>query len=148
MQEALKEARQAAAEGEVPVGAVLVYEGAIISRGHNLKEGLKDATAHAEMWVLRDASARLGRWRLTGCTMVVTLEPCAMCAAALVHARVDNVVFGAFDAKAGAVGSVMNIAQHPSLNHMLHVWSGVQQKECAEVLSDFFAKKRAAKKQL
>lgn len=142
MQEALVEAQRAAALGEVPVGAVVVHEGAIVARGHNLRETAKDPLAHAEIIALGQAAKVLDRWRLIGCTLVVTLEPCAMCAGAIVNARVDHVVFGAFDPKAGVVGSLMNLVQDPRLNHRAQVTSGVMAEQSAQLLKAFFAARR------
>ena len=143
MQLALAEARLAAEAGEVPVGAVVVREGAVIARGHNRTLRDQDATAHAESLAIRAASAELGSWRLDGCTMYVTLEPCSMCAGALVLARVDRVVFGAWDDKAGMAGSVGDILRHPRLNHQPEVRGGVSEGECSALLREFFALRRA-----
>jgi len=131
-------AREAASEGEVPVGAVVVHSGAIVGSGANRTLRDNDATAHAEMIAIREASARLGRWRLDGCTLYVTLEPCAMCAGAMVLARVDRVVFGAWDAKAGMAGSVGDVLRHPKLNNRPEVSAGAMEDECGAVLRDFF----------
>src|SRR5665647_2837713 len=139
---ALAEAKQAAAEGEVPIGAVLVLEGEVIAQAHNLREADKDATAHAEMLVIRDACRKLGRWRLSGTTMFVTIEPCPMCAGALVMSRVDRVVYGSPDFRAGAVESIFNVVQHPALNHRLMVTAGVRQEECTAVMQAFFRERR------
>jgi len=143
MEEALAEARKAAAEGEVPVGAVLVDGSAVIARGHNLRETLSDPTAHAEVVVLRAAAADKGTWHLDGTTLYVTVEPCPMCAGALVLARVRTLVFGVADPKAGAAGSLMNIVQDERLNHRLEVRRGVLASECAKVMQDFFRARRA-----
>jgi tRNA(adenine34) deaminase len=142
MAAALKEARQAIEVGEVPVGAVLVYEGEVLARAHNLREGLQDPAAHAEMLVLREAARKLHRWRLTGATLYVTLEPCAMCAGALVLARIDRLVYGCDDPKAGACGSVFDIVREPRLNHRMVVQSGVLEEECRSTLKEFFASRR------
>ena len=139
---ALAEARLAAEEGEVPIGAVLVKNGVVISRAHNRRENDKDATAHAEMLVIRDACQKLGRWRLSGTTLYVTIEPCPMCAGALVMSRVDRLVYGSPDYKAGAVESLFNIASHPALNHRLEVTAGIRQEECAAAMQAFFRKRR------
>jgi tRNA(adenine34) deaminase len=139
-----EEARAAAALGEVPVGAVLVHEGAIVSRAHNLRESASDPTAHAELLVLRDAARRLSSWRLDGATLYVTLEPCFMCAGALVNARVARLVFGALDPKAGAVGSLADVARDERLNHRLVVRSGVLAAECGDLLKRFFLARRGA----
>jgi tRNA(adenine34) deaminase len=140
---ALEEARLAAATGDVPVGAVVVDEtGAVVGRGHNAREATGDPTAHAEVLALRAAAAALGSWRLAGCTLVVTLEPCTMCAGALVLARVPRVVLGAWDPKAGACGSVRDVVRDSRLNHRVEVVGGVREAECAAVLRDFFATHR------
>jgi tRNA(adenine34) deaminase len=142
MEVALDEARAAAAAGEVPVGAVVVRGGAIIARAANRTVRDQDPTAHAESLAVRAASAALGSWRLTGCTLYVTLEPCAMCAGALVLARVDRVVFGAWDDKAGMAGSVGDILRHPRLNHRPAVQGGVAAEESSALLREFFALRR------
>ena len=143
MREALAAAADAAAAGEVPVGAVIVREGAIIARAANHTVRDLDPTAHAEMLVIRSAAASLGRWRLDDCTLLVTLEPCAMCAGAIVLARLQRVVFGAWDEKAGMAGSVGDLLRHPKLNHRPEVSSGVLAAECGELLTDFFRQRRA-----
>lgn len=142
MKEALKEAQMAGEKGEVPVGCVIVENGEIIGRGHNLTEHLNDPTAHAEILAIRQAAEKRGWARLTGCEMYVTLEPCAMCAGAIVWARLDRLHFGAADPKAGACGSVMNIVQNEKLNHTVEIEEGMLQEECAKVLKDFFAARR------
>jgi tRNA(adenine34) deaminase len=142
MREALAAAADSAAAGEVPVGAVIVRDGQIIARGANRTIRDQDATAHAELLALRDASRSLGRWRLDDCMLVVTLEPCAMCAGAIVLARVKRVVFGAWDEKAGMAGSVGDLLRHPRLNHQPEVGAGVLADECAAVLSKFFQARR------
>ncbi len=145
MLEALAEAEAAAAAGEVPVGAILVGPDAqIIARSGNRKEGNFDPTGHAEVRVLREAAGQLGRWRLTDCTLYVTLEPCVMCAGALVHARIGRVVFGALDPKAGAVASLYKILEDPRLNHRPPVRGEVLAAECGARLSSFFATRRGA----
>lgn len=141
MTEALAEAQRARELGEVPVGAVVVKDDRIIARGHNRRETDGVATAHAELLAMEDACRELGRWRLNDCTLYVTLEPCPMCAGTAINARVGRVVYGAKDAKAGAMGSVLSINSYP-LNHKIEIISGVLEKECAGVLSDFFEKKR------
>lgn len=147
MREALAEAEKAYASGEVPIGAVLVgADGAIISRAHNLRETGHDATAHAELMAIQAACASLGRWRLTGCTLYVTIEPCPMCAGAIVMSRVDRVVYGALDAKAGACESVFNIPGNPALNHSPQMTAGVLELECAGIMKRFFAERRAKNK--
>lgn len=143
MRTALAEARAAADAGDVPIGAVICHEGRIIARAHNQKEYLNDPTAHAEILAITQASAYLGRWRLTGTRMYVTLEPCTMCAGAIVHARIDTVIYGATDPKAGAVGSLMNLPADERLNHHPEVVRGVLADECGEVLAGFFKKLRS-----
>src|SRR5436189_4409730 len=142
MHEVLRLAAKARAAGEVPVGAVVVREGKIISRAYNQVELLKDATAHAEMLALTAAEAALGDWRLTDCDLYVTKEPCPMCAGAIVHTRIRRVIFGCADPRAGAAGSVVNLLQTPTLNHRCDITSGVLQNECAAILQDFFRKQR------
>ena len=142
MRSALLEAQSAALIGEVPVGAVLVFEGKIIARSGNLKEASQDAFGHAELRVLQKGAELLGRWRLSGCTLYVTLEPCVMCAGAIVHSRVDRVVYGATDPKAGAVESLYQILSDTRLNHRPHLRGGVLRAECGKVLSDFFSARR------
>lgn len=146
MREALKEALKAYEINEVPIGAVIVRNGEIVGRGFNQKETLKDATLHAEVTAIRDACRNLGGWRLPGCTMYVTLEPCAMCAGALVNARVERLVIGTRDLKTGACGSVLNIVQMDNLNHQVEVEFGVLEEECASLIKDFFLKLRKYKK--
>ncbi|PDO10401.1 MAG: tRNA adenosine(34) deaminase TadA [Candidatus Reconcilbacillus cellulovorans] len=142
MREALAEARKAESLGEVPIGAVVVRDGLIVGRGHNLRETLNDATAHAEMIAIRDACSRLGAWRLLGCTLYVTLEPCPMCAGAIVQSRLPRVVFGASDPKAGCAGTLMNLLQEPRFNHRAEVAGGVLADECALLLRRFFQRLR------
>jgi tRNA(adenine34) deaminase len=142
MMEALKEAEKAFAKSEVPVGAVVVKDGEIIARGHNLRETQQDPTAHAEMIAIKESALRLGRWRLTDCTIYVTLEPCAMCAGAMVLARIQRLVYGASDPKAGAVGSLMNILTDKRLNHQVEVESGILAKECGDLLRSLFSTRR------
>ena len=143
MRAALREAELAAAEGEVPVGAVVTHEGAIIAAAHNQRETLHDPTAHAEMIALTQAAASLGSWRLTGCTLYVTLEPCPMCAGAILQARIPTVVYGATDPKAGAVHSLFNLLSDPRLNHRCQLVPGVLGVECGQILTKFFARQRA-----
>jgi tRNA(adenine34) deaminase len=138
MRAAIDEARAAERLGEVPVGAVLVKDGAVIARGHNLRESSQDPTAHAEMFAIRDAARALGTFRLEGVTCYVTLEPCPMCAGALVLARVDRVVWGADDPKAGATKTLYAIGDDPRLNHRFVSSAGVLADECGALLSDFF----------
>ncbi len=142
MREALKQAREAGLAGEVPIGAVIIKEGQILAADRNRREELNDATAHAEMLLLRRAGSILGGWRLGGGTLYVTLEPCPMCAGALVMARVQRLVFGAFDPKAGAVVSLYDLVRDPRLNHRLEVSGGVMEAECASLLQDFFRCRR------
>jgi tRNA(adenine34) deaminase len=143
MRAAIAEAGAAEHGADVPVGAVVVdATGAIVGRGHNVREATGDPTGHAEIVALRAAAAAGGEWRLDGCTLVVTLEPCTMCAGALVLARVARLVFGAFDPKAGAVGSLWDVVRDRRLNHRPEVVSGVLAEECAELLSDFFRSRR------
>jgi tRNA(adenine34) deaminase len=143
MRAAIATARLAPATGDVPVGCVVLDRtGAVIGRGHNAREAYGDPTAHAEIIALRDAAATVGQWRLTGCTLVVTLEPCAMCAGAIVLSRVDRLVYGAIDPKAGAVGSLWDLVRDRRLNHRPEVISGVLAEECAELLRAFFADHR------
>lgn len=141
MKEALSEARKASLLGEVPVGAVIVKDGEIIARAHNLRETNKSALAHAEVLAIESACKKLGGWRLHGCTLYVTLEPCPMCSGAIVNSRIDRVVYGAKDAKAGAFGSVMNFNFYP-LNHKPEIVQGILADECANLLSSFFRTKR------
>jgi tRNA(adenine34) deaminase len=143
---ALEEASLAAAEDEVPIGAVVVCDGEVVARAHNRRELDEDPSAHAEFKAMVDASRRLGRWRLTGCTVYVTLEPCLMCAGLMVNARVDRCVYGAPDPKGGALGTLYDVSHDPRLNHEFEVTSGVLQDECAAVLRSFFRAKRAARK--
>jgi tRNA(adenine34) deaminase len=142
MEEALAEARAAAAIGEVPIGALVVREGEVVGRGHNRREIDGDPLAHAEILAVRQAASAVGGWRLSGCTLYVTLEPCAMCAGALVAARVDRLVYGPADPKAGFCGSLGNLVQDPRLNHRLEVEAGVLAEECAALLRGFFAELR------
>lgn len=142
MRAAMEEAKKAAAIGEVPIGAVIVRDGEIVGRGYNLRETKKDPTLHAEMIAIREASARLGGWRLIGCTLYVTLEPCAMCAGAALLARVDRIVFGAFDAEAGCCGTLYNLPADPRLSAGVAVTGGVLHGECAGVLRAFFRARR------
>jgi len=142
MQAALAEARLAAEAGEVPIGAVVVRDGAIVARGHNRVLRDIDPTAHAEIVALRSAALALGNYRLNGCTLFVTLEPCAMCAGAIIHARLDRLVFAAADPKAGAAGSVLAVLNHPQLNHKLVVEPGSLAEESAALLRAFFRERR------
>ncbi|MDO8964168.1 MAG: tRNA adenosine(34) deaminase TadA [Coriobacteriia bacterium] len=142
MAQALDEARIAAALGEVPIGAVVVLDGEVVSRGYNRREIDHDPTAHAELIAVREASRILGRWRLSGCTVYVTLEPCPMCAGALHSARVDRCVYGATDPKAGAVGTLYDIASDERLNHRYEVTAGVLADESSALLKEFFGRLR------
>ena len=144
MRLALEEAWAAYHLEEVPIGAVLVdnSDGSIVSRGHNMRETWKDATAHAEIIAIRSACESLGKWRLSGLTLYVTIEPCPMCAGALVMSRVDRLVYGSTDAKAGAAESIFNIVDHSTLNHRLQVTAGVLQEECADIMKRFFSGRR------
>jgi tRNA(adenine34) deaminase len=142
MEAALAEARLAAEAGEVPIGAVIVRNGAIVASGQNRVLRDVDPTAHAEMVALRGAAQALGNYRLTGCTLYVTLEPCAMCAGAMIHARLDKLVFAATDPKAGACGSVLSVLNHPKLNHQMWADRGILADESAELLRNFFRERR------
>ncbi len=142
MEDALRAARRGLDAGEVPVGAVVVYQGTIVGRGFNRNISDNDPTAHAEVVALREAGVTMGNHRLEGCELFATIEPCAMCAGALVHARIRRLVFGADDPKAGAVRSVMQVLNHPSLNHQIEVRSGVLAGKCAEMLQEFFRTRR------
>lgn len=148
MQQALALARQACETGEVPVGAVLVHQGQVIATGHNAPIGTHDPTAHAEIRALREAATRLGNYRLEDCELFVTLEPCPMCAGALLHARLKRVVFGAPDPKTGAAGSVLNLFANRQLNHQTEVHGGVLMAECGELLQEFFQRKRDTQRRL
>ena len=143
MHEALRAAQRALEAGEVPVGAVVVHEGKIVGRGLNRNIADSDPTAHAEVVALREAGAAIGNHRLGDCDLFVTIEPCPMCAGALVHARVRRLVYGADDPKAGAVRSVMQVVNHPSMNHKIEVRGGVLAGKCAELVQDFFRRRRA-----
>ena len=147
MRLALQEAEQALAEDEVPIGAVIVHQQRVIASAHNQREQLRDPTAHAEMMAVTQAAASLGSWRLDDCTLYVTLEPCTMCAGAIVLARIPRLVYGAADPKAGAVHSLYQLLSDPRLNHRAEVVAGVSAAECGELLSSFFqAKRRLGKK--
>lgn len=146
MQAAIALAKQAAENGEVPVGAVVVKDGKIIGRGSNAPIGLHDPSAHAEILAMRDAAKNVGNYRLVDCTLYVTLEPCAMCSGAIQHARISNLVYGASDLKTGACGSVINLMAEDKLNHHTIVKSGVLEKETGKILSDFFKQRRLSKK--
>jgi tRNA(adenine34) deaminase len=142
MRRALEHAAGAANLGEVPVGAVVVFQGQIVGRGYNTRETDKTSLGHAEIMAISRASAVLGRWRLWGCSLYVTLEPCPMCAGAIVHARFPRVVFGAADPRTGACGSVFNLVQHDALNHRVELTSGVLGNECSTMIKEFFSRLR------
>jgi len=142
MEEALRAAQRALEAGEVPVGAVVVCQGSIVGRGWNRNIADSDPSAHAEILALRDAGTALGNHRLADCELFVTIEPCAMCAGAMVHARIKRVIYGALDPKAGAVESVMQVLNHPRLNHRMEISGGVLAGRCAELLQDFFRNRR------
>jgi tRNA(adenine34) deaminase len=143
MELALEQAELAAAAGEVPVGALVIKDGEIIGRGHNRNLLDKDPTAHAEIVALRQAAVRLENHRLAGCILVATVEPCPMCAGALIHSRIARLVYGAADPKAGAAGSALHVINHPSLNHRMEVTAGVLSARCTEILQKFFRERRA-----
>lgn len=147
MMEALVEARKAYELGEIPIGAVIVRDGQIIARGHNLTETSKDPTAHAEILAIREAARFLGGWRLIGCSMYVTVEPCSMCAGAMIWSRIENLYIGTMDPKAGACGSVFNIAEEDKLNHRINVERGILEEECSGIMKEFFKELRKKKKQ-
>lgn len=142
MREALKEAKKAFEEDEVPIGAVIVKDGEVIARGKNGREKFCDATAHAELMAIREACMKLNTWRLSGCSLYVTLEPCAMCSGAVILSRIDAVIFGAYDPKGGCAGSVMNILSCRNFNHRPEVIGGILEEECSNLLKEFFKKKR------
>lgn len=142
MRAALDQAQLAAGDGEVPIGAVIVRDGKMLAINRNRREELKDATAHAEVLVIREAGSILGGWRLPGCTLYVTLEPCPMCAGAMVQARIDRLVFGATDPKGGAAGTLYDLVRDSRLNHRMEVTGGVLKAECARLLQDFFRERR------
>ena len=147
MSQALELAREAADAGEVPVGCVIVRDGAVIGRGRNRREEKQAVCSHAEMEAMAQANAALGSWRLDGCALYVTLEPCPMCAGAIVNSRLKRLVYGCPDFKAGAAESIFNIVSNANLNHAVEVTSGVCEEECAAVLKDFFKKRREENKQ-
>ena len=146
MQEALKEANAAAAEGEVPIGAVIVENGRIIGRGYNRRNTDHTTLAHAEITAIRKANRKVGDWRLEGCTLYVTLEPCQMCAGALVQSRIDRVVIGAPSYKSGCGGTLLNILQNEEFNHQVEMTTGVMQEECTQILQKFFKELRVQNK--
>ena len=145
MRLALEEAAAAFQKEEVPIGAVVVKGGEVIARAHNLKESKKDATAHAEMLAIQEACRKLGTWRLDGSEIYVTIEPCPMCAGAMVQSRIQRLVFGAMDPKFGAAGSIFNILYHPQLNHQVEIIQGVLEEECSQIMKDFFKGIRSKK---
>lgn len=146
MKEAIRQAKKAEALMEVPIGCVIVYEGRIIARGYNRRNTDKNTLSHAELNAIKKASRKLGDWRLEGCTMYVTLEPCQMCAGAIIQARMDRVVIGSMNPKAGCAGSVLNLLERKEFNHQAEVIRGVLEEECSAMLSDFFRKLRERKK--
>ena len=146
MHAAIREARKAYALEEVPIGCVIVYQDKIIARGYNRRNTDKNTIAHAEMTAIKKASKKLGDWRLEGCTMYVTLEPCQMCAGAIVQARIDKVVIGSMNPKAGCAGSVLNLLEIPSFNHQIEIQKGVLEEECSHMLSSFFKELRERKR--
>lgn len=146
MREAIRQARKAGARMEAPIGCVIVYEGKIIARGYNRRNTDKNTISHAEMNAIRKASKKLGDWRLEGCTMYITLEPCQMCAGAIVQARVSRVVIGSMNPKAGCAGSILNLLEMEQFNHQVEVTRGVLQEECSQMLSGFFKELREIKK--
>lgn len=147
MEMALAEARKAAELGEIPIGAVLVLDGEVVATAHNMRETWQDATAHAETIVIREACKKLKRWRLSGATLYVTIEPCPMCAGAIVMSRISRLVYGSPDSKAGAAESLFNVVNNPALNHMVDVTAGVCSEKCTQVMKDFFKKRRSENKQ-
>ena len=147
MNEAIRLARQAASLGEVPVGAVIVHDEVIIARGHNQREMDQDPTAHAELIAIRRAAAALGSWRLEGCTVYVTLEPCPMCAGLMIQSRMERVVFGCTDPKGGFCGTLFDISNMPGLNHQFEVVGGVEEQVCASLLKEFFRDLRSRRKE-
>ncbi len=146
LNEAILEAQKAALMGEVPIGAVVVKDDRIIGRGHNRREIDHDPTAHAEILALRDAGRTLGTWRLAGCTLYVTMEPCPMCCGALINSRIDTVVYGADEPKFGSAGSQLNLLQFPGFNHNVKIIGPIAQERCQELMRDFFTQLRARKK--
>lgn len=147
MKEALRQAKKAYALGEVPIGCVIVYEDKIIARGYNRRNTDKNTLAHAEITAINRASKKIGDWRLEDCTMYVTLEPCQMCAGAIVQSRITNVVMGCMNPKAGCGGSILNILEMPEFNHQVNVLRGVMEEECSQILQDFFKELRIRNKE-
>ena len=146
MRAAIQEAKKAYALDEVPIGCVIVYQDKIIARGYNRRNTDKNTVAHAEMSAIKKASKKLGDWRLEGCTMYVTLEPCQMCAGAIVQARIDEVVIGSMNPKAGCAGSVLNLLDIPAFNHQVYITKGILEEECSQMLSGFFKELREKKR--
>ena len=147
MREAIRQAKKAWALDEVPIGCVIVFDGKIIARGYNRRNTDRNTLSHAELNAIKKASKKLGDWRLDGCTMYVTLEPCQMCAGAIVQARIDEVVIGSMNPKAGCAGSVLNLLDIPQFNHQVKITRGILQEECSALLSDFFRELRKRKKE-
>ena len=147
MGKALEEARTAYAVGEIPIGAVIIYEKKAIARAYNLRESLPCATAHAELLAIEKACRALGRWRLTGCTLYVTVEPCPMCAGAIINSRLGRVVYGCDDPKAGAARSLFHLLDNPALNRQVEITAGVREDECAQLMKDFFRARRQKAKE-
>lgn len=147
MKEALKQAKKAYALGEVPIGCVIVYEDKVIARGYNRRNTDKNTLAHAEITAINRASKKLGDWRLEDCTLYVTLEPCQMCAGAIVQSRITNVVMGCMNPKAGCGGSILNILEMPEFNHQVNVIRGIMEEECSQVLQEFFKELRIRNKE-
>ena len=147
MREAIRQAKKAWALDEVPIGCVIVFDGKIIARGYNRRNTDRNTLSHAELNAIKKASKKLGDWRLEGCTMYVTLEPCQMCAGAIVQARIDEVVIGSMNPKAGCAGSVLNLLDIPQFNHQVKTTRGILQEECSALLSDFFRELRKRKKE-
>ncbi len=147
MKQAIREARKAYALGEVPIGCVIVNEGKIIGRGYNRRNTDKSTLSHAEITAIKKASKKMGDWRLEGCTLYVTLEPCQMCAGAIVQARIDEVVMGSMNPKAGCGGSILNLLEMPKFNHQVKVTRGIMEEECSQMLTNFFKELRIRNKQ-
>ena len=145
MQEAIKEALKAKALNEVPIGAVIVHNGEVIARGHNLRETTQETLSHAELIAIEEANEKIGSWRLEDCALYVTLEPCAMCAGAIIQARIKRVVYGTPDPKAGCAGTLFNLLEEPRFNHQVELESGVLKEECSNLLKDFFKTLRERK---
>jgi tRNA(adenine34) deaminase len=146
MARAISEAHKAGSKNEVPIGCIIIHEGTIVARGHNLRETSQDPAAHAELIAIRKAARKLGSWRLLDCTLYVTLEPCTMCMGAIILSRIPTVVFGCYDPKGGAAGSLYDLSNDPRLNHRVQLVSRIQEAECSRLLSSFFAELRARKK--